>query len=246
MWQKTIHMNIKIIIGLVFLTTTYLSAQKKILITAKDSLKITADLYKVNDTAQWMVLCHQAGYSRGEYIETAKNFNALGYNCLALDQRSGKEVNGIKNETAIRAAEKKLGQTYLDAEQDIIAAVDYAYKLNKKKPIILIGSSYSASLTLKILVQNNKVKAAFAFSPGEYFGDKFNLRNTIKSLIKPAFVTSSRDEARDLMELTKDMRTVEQFIPNAQGDHGSKVLWSTSADKEEYWNAVKLFLKTIH
>src|ERR1041385_9201704 len=71
-----------------------------------DGLIITADSYLQDDSLPWILLCHQAGYSRGEYKETAAKFEAFGYNCLAIDQRSGGEVNGIKNETAARAKEQ--------------------------------------------------------------------------------------------------------------------------------------------
>src|SRR3972149_6331103 len=76
---------------------------KTITFPSTDALLITADLYFVSDTLPYMILCHQAGYSRGEYMETADKFCNLGYNCLAIDQRSGKEVNGVKNKTATLA-----------------------------------------------------------------------------------------------------------------------------------------------
>ena len=44
-----------------------------------------------------LVLFHQAGWSRGEYREIAPKLNELGYICLAIDQRSGKGVNGVAN-----------------------------------------------------------------------------------------------------------------------------------------------------
>src|SRR5687768_9393059 len=76
---------------------------------SKDGITITGDMYMINDTMPYMLLCHQAGYSRGEYKETAKRFNKLGFNCLAIDQRSGNEVNGVKNMTA--EAAKKAGKS---------------------------------------------------------------------------------------------------------------------------------------
>ena len=60
---------------------------KKITFPASDGILISADLYFVNDSLPYMILCHQAGYSRAEYAETASKFCHLGYNCLAIDQR---------------------------------------------------------------------------------------------------------------------------------------------------------------
>ena len=91
-----------------------------------DQLVITGDLYMAHEeTAPFIVLFHQAGFSRGEYSELAPKLNNLGFNCLAIDQRSGEGVNGIKNETAARAKLKDLPQTYLDAMIDLEAAVEF-------------------------------------------------------------------------------------------------------------------------
>jgi pimeloyl-ACP methyl ester carboxylesterase len=224
-----------------------IKAQETITFPSIDGIKITADEYILNDTLPYMILCHQAGYSRGEYSETALRFQKFGFNCLAIDARSGKEVNGIKNETAALAQKKKKGTGYLDAEQDIIAAIDYIYKKTKKK-VVLVGSSYSASLVLKVAVGNDKVKAVIAFSPGEYFGDKLNLKDAVKNLDKPVFVTSSRQEATELSMLMKSIKSSNktQFTPTAQGDHGSKALWKeTNPNYHEYWMALLMFMRGV-
>jgi dienelactone hydrolase len=225
----------------------YSIAQETITFPSKDGLTITADEYINEDTMAYMILCHQAGFSRGEYSETAARFQKFGYNCLAIDARSGKEANGIKNETATLAQKKKKSTDYLDAEQDILAAIDYAYKKSKKK-VILVGSSYSASLVLKIATSNDKVKAVLAFSPGEYFGDKLNLKETIKTLDKPVFATSSKQEASDLSALMKVIKSSNktQFTPSGAGDHGSKALWKeTNSNYHEYWMALLMFMRGI-
>lgn len=211
---------------------------------AADGLIVTADLYLGNDTAtQYMVLCHQARYSRGEYMETVKTFCDLGYNCLVPDARSGKEVNGVYNETASRALKKGSPCEYLDAEQDIIAAVNFAYQKSGKK-VVLVGSSYSASLALKIASTNKKVSAVMAFSPGEYFGDKLNLKKAIAGLSIPAFATSSKEEAAELTLLVSGLKVVH-FIPAGAGKHGSSALWKNNPNNQEYWEAMKAFMKKL-
>jgi len=87
--------------------------------------------------------------SRGEYSETGLRLNKFGFKLPGIDQRSGDAMNGVVNETAAEAKRMKKKQGYLDAEQDIIAAIDYLYEKYNKK-VILCGSSYSASLVLKI------------------------------------------------------------------------------------------------
>jgi len=146
-----------------------------------DGLEITADLFHVADDAPVFVLCHQARYNRTEHTETAKALMTRGYNCLATDQRSGGELHDQENETANRAKAQGLPMSYLDAEPDIIAAVNYMAEKYQQQ-VILVGSSYSAALGLKVAKENPNVKAVLSFSPGEYFGDKLALGKTISGL----------------------------------------------------------------
>lgn len=224
-----------------------LKAQKTITFLSKDGITITADLYFVNDTAPYMVLCHQAGYSRGEYKETAPKFNRYKFNCIAVDARSGDQINDVENETALAVKAKKKPSTYLDAEQDILAAIDYAYSQSNKK-VILVGSSYSASLALKIGTSNDKVKAVIAFSPGEYFGSKLNLKKTISTFDKPLFITSTQEEAPGVSELIKDIKSQkkQQFIPAGKGVHGSKALWKENPDYRIYWQELTMFMRGMN
>lgn len=222
-------------------------AQKTITFPAKDGLNVTADWYYIDPNATTIILCHQAGYSRGEYLQTSRRFNKLGYNVIAIDLRSGDRVCSINNETAKAAKAAKKSNDYLDSEQDIVAAIDYVYKqLNKN--VILLGSSYSASLALKIAKENDKVDAAVAFSPGEYFGNSLSVQKAIGGLSKPVFIASSKSEAPNVTSLINNVtsKNKSQFIPNREGAHGSKCLWSVSEGNQEYWLALMFFLQNYN
>src|SRR6185436_15003460 len=78
-------------------------AQLKLAFKAKDGLNITADWYPVSSEMPIILLCHQAKSSRGEFSETALKLNKFGFNCLAIDLRSGEESNGVLNETTKEA-----------------------------------------------------------------------------------------------------------------------------------------------
>ena len=214
------------------------------LFSAADGVPVTATIYKKSDSATWIVLCHQAGYSRGEYNEIAPKLVALGFNCIAIDARSGDQVNGVPNQTAQAAHDAKKPTEYLDAKQDIEAAVNYAYGLGKRK-VILFGSSYSASLALLLGTTSRAIEAIVAFSPGEYFGDHLNLTRSIQSLSIPTFVTSARKEAGGVTALFHGQAasSVTQFVPNKEGVHGASALWSSTPNNDEYWTALKSFLK---
>jgi alpha-beta hydrolase superfamily lysophospholipase len=164
---------------------------EKITFPSADGLLITADLYQAGDPRGVMVLCHRSHCNRAEYRETAPHFNTLGYSCLAIDQRSGMKVFGEVNETKERARALGLGTGYRDAQPDIEAAIVHAYQLNGNQPIILLGSSYSASLALILAAKMDEVAMVIAFSPGEFLKG-ITVARQIEGLKKPVFATSAK------------------------------------------------------
>ena len=213
-----------------------------------DGLLISGNLYEIDENKPVILLCHQAGYNKMEYADIAPKLNEMGYNCLAIDQRSGGDFAGKPNETFQRAKEKGLPTEYVDAQQDIEAAIDLLYKKYNKK-ILIWGSSYSSSLVLFESLKNKNVSASISFSPGDYFGDKKPSLSTVFSKIKkPYFITSSKQEAATLSALIANKQLKEnqlQFIPELDGFHGSKALWEGQKGADVYWNAIKQFLNTI-
>jgi dienelactone hydrolase len=222
-------------------------AQKTITFPSLDGLTVTADLYESKKTDPYIVLFHQARFSRGEYKETAEKLLKLGYNCLAVDLRSGGEVNFVKNKTAEAAIAKGLPVEYMDAKQDMQAAIEYAFK-QSKKPVVIFGSSYSASLSLLLAKENKHINAVIVFSPGEYFEKENMIRDTIRGLSKPIFAASSSTEFPYMKELFSkvDQNNLTLFSPSkGKGDHGSKVLWTGGADSKEYWLSLMMFFDQI-
>ncbi len=223
------------------------SAQQKVTFESKDGLIITADLYISSTQNPYIILLHQAGYSRGEYNEIAPKLVNLGYNCLAIDQRSGNEVNFVKNETAARAKAKNLPANYLDALPDIQAAIVFV-KQKTNKPIVLWGSSYSASLSLMVAPEELKVGALVVFSPGEYFEPKDFIKSKITKISVPVLALSSKSEnpeiAAMLSVVPKSLVTI--FNPSTdEGKHGSKALWVSNPSNKEYWMAVTMFFSKL-
>lgn len=220
--------------------------QKPELFPSLDGLMIHATLYEASGKSNGIILlCHQARYSKGEYIETAQKLNKLGYTCLAIDQRSGNEINGIVNETAKQATEQGLPTTYTDAEQDIKAALYFLYEKYQRK-IILLGSSYSAALALKIGgEEKDKLERIIAFSPGEYFETKGIVNGWNKKIDLPVLITCAKNEIAYTTPLMDgvDNKKLVYFKPKKDGIHGSSALWSSTPNNSEYWNALNDFLK---
>ena len=226
---------------------------KEIEFPAEDGLTITAEMYGPHGiSAPWVVVAHQARWSRGEYRESAPRFNALGFNVLALDQRSGEAVNDVVNKTAERAKEKGLPMGYLDAEGDILAGLRWVRELGAEK-VVLVGSSYSASLALKIAGEHPElVDAVVSFSPGEYFGkDQPKLIETASAKITcPTFLTSSKEEVprwKPFFEAIPGQDGVLKwgYEPEGEGHHGSRALWSEREGYRAVWTALTGFLVAL-
>ncbi len=237
---------ILVILGVFFLLSTSKS-QETVTFDAADGLKITANLYEIDSTLPYLILFHQAGSSKGEYRETAIKMIKLGYNILAVDLRSGDEINFVTNETAALAKKTGKNNSMLDAKQDIIAAIDWAYYKSNKE-VVILGSSYSASLCLLVGKINPKVKAIVAFSPGEYFKPQIDIKKTLKGLKKPIFIACSQREISYVMEMTAfvDTKYKTIFSPKTGiGEHGSKSLWKSCKTNKEYWLALMMFFNNI-
>ncbi|RKE03192.1 alpha/beta hydrolase [Marinifilum flexuosum] len=213
-----------------------------------DSLMITAHLYQIDKTSPFILLCHQARFNKFEYSGIAEKLNEMGFNCMAIDQRSGGPIGKTQNETYLRALAKDLGIDYVDAEPDIRAAIKYVSQ-NYSDKVILWGSSYSSTLALYLGVELDEVSAVISFSPGNYMADhKGSLIDKLEGFEKPMFITSSNYEAKYIKELLEKHKMVEKqvhFIPEGPGHHGSRALWINQQGGEEYWTAITAFLSDI-
>ena len=235
------------------LLTLSVAAQDKINFNASDGLSITADLYLVNPVdAPFIILFHQAGWSRGEYLEIAPKLNLLGYNCLAIDQRSGGQINEVTNETHKLAKDKNLGTNYVDALVDINSTIDYVNKTyTSTEKLIIWGSSYSSALSLKIAGDRNDIDAVLAFAPGEYFESlgksSTYISESAKNIKVPVFITSAKAEKVNWWSIYKNISIENKwyFLPKTKGQHGSRALWEKFSEHKNYWNAVQNFLEDI-
>ena len=217
-----------------------------------DGLQITADTYieHADKKAPFIVLFHQAHWSRGEYLEIAPKLNQLGFNCMAVDLRSGKEINGVSNETMLRAKAIGKGTTYVDALPDLEAALKYARNHYAQGKVIAWGSSYSAALVIKIAGDKpDLVDGVLSFAPGEYF-KRFGkpgtwVQDSAKKLNIPVFITSARNEKNAWSDIFDAIpsKSKASYLPDTKGNHGSRALWNRFEDSDGYWKAVTGFLE---
>ena len=247
---EKISVKILLFVLIALLVSNRLQAGEKKTVTFKadDGLVITADLYAPHpNEAAFIILFHQARSSRGEYIEIAPELNKLGFNCLAVDQRSGGKMNKIVNLTNRQAIKLGKPTDYLDALPDMQAAIRYIKSHYKKAKLIIWGSSYSASLVIKLAGDNAElVDGVLAFSPGEYFiKKKISIKDSAANVKCPVFITSALREANMWEAIFRAIpsKSKYSFLPKTRGNHGSGALWKRFADSGDYWQAVTDFLQ---
>jgi dienelactone hydrolase len=224
-------------------------AAEPVTLTAADGVKVFATYYGAGDKSKPIVLLfHMAGANSAEYATIAPKLNALGFNALAVDQRSGGTAFGRANKTV-----EALGHStaYRAALPDLQAALDWA-RANHAAKIIVAGSSYSASLVFLLAADNpGKIAGLMAFSPGEYIGRANIVRAAAAKLEDVAvFVTSASDRgeiaaARAIVDAVP-VKTKTQFVPK-HAPHGASALRADAnpAGYKEAWAAVERFLNGL-
>ncbi len=246
--------RILFVVILLLISLLNVLAREQIKFNAKDGVVITADLYLSHPkTAPFIVLFHQAGWSRGEYLEIAPKLNQLGFNCMAVDQRSGSTVNNVKNETRLSAQAKMKGTSFLDALEDMRTAIKFAKKAYAEQKMLIWGSSYSASLVFVLASEDTTsvIDGVLAFSPGEYFskfgkGDDFISKAAANIDVK-VFVTAAKNEKEGCQPIFDAITTENKtyYVPTTSGNHGSRALWEKFPDHKQYWEAIRVFLSTF-
>lgn len=219
--------------------------QDTVLFNSADGLPMRGVLYLADSAAPMIVLCHQARFNNYEYAETAPKLVQMGFSCLAIDQRSGGSMGEHTNATNEAALAQAAETGYMHSLPDIQAAVNYAAGISGK-PVILWGSSYSATLVMKVAMENANVRAVVGFSPILKFDTGISAADIFIAYSgKPIFITSTEKEgapiAKALGHLGDDI--LYQYYPETKGTHGSKALWSSDPASGAYWNEVTAWLQ---
>lgn len=223
-----------------------------ITLRAKDGVPVTIDVYAPHpDKATFVVLCHRANWSRGEYSELAPWLNSLGINCIAVDQRSGGKINGVDNKTLLEALKRSKDTGYPSAEADIVAALEYANK-RAKGTVVLWGSSYSSALAIVIAAKRpDLVDAIVSVSPGEYFAEYGLSRDWVKEhaarLSVPALVMAPAEERTQALSIYDAIPEGNKrvFVPKTGGRHGSEALWQKTPGHGDFRAAAGEFLESL-
>jgi len=224
---------------------------RKVTFATADHRTVFGELYETGKNLPIILLCHQSGFNKYEYAGIAPILNELRFNCLAVDLTTGGTFQEKPNET-IQNATTPIDRNSMApvdaAEKEIAAAIKYLSEKYKKK-VVVWGSSNSATLCLLAAAKNEQISAIIAFSAFDHFREnRTSLSEIIPTLDQPIFMTSAKGEAVIISKILKDIslkKNQVHFIPEGNGDHGSKVIWNGRPDAKEYWNALKFFLNKV-
>jgi dienelactone hydrolase len=212
---------------------------------SKDGLPMDGDLYGASDKKRpFILLCHQAGSSRGEYRAIAPRLVKAGFACLAIDQRSGEAMNHVANMTAEAAKKEKKPTGYGDARQDIEAAIEWIRAQGFTGKLTLWGSSYSASLVLMIGAANKDVSAVLAFSPGDYLKPRGTVAKAAAGLSCPLLIVAPERERAQATALGDAVASKHKTLYiNPVLIHGSRTLYKLKPHQTKpVWKVVFEFL----
>jgi len=224
-----------------------LRAQTTVTFPASDSLPVTADLYKGKAGEPWLLLFHDEQGSRGEYRSLAPRLVKMGYHCLAVDLRTGRESNYVSNLTTRRADTLRPHPRPLDCLRDMEGAIRYAYE-NSHQPVVLLGSSFSASLALLQATRDTLVRAVIAFSPGEFFRPFVTVRDSLQAVRVPVLIAGTKQEYPYLQELSSliPASLLTLYTPvRYDGLHGVAALLPDDPASGDYWLSLLMFFRKI-
>ena len=241
-------MTVKIsaIAGVIALTAATLPGlAAPVTLKAADGVVISGDYEGKGDPSRPIALLfHMASSNKAEYEPIARRLAGLGFDTLAIDQRSGGQRFGRANETV-----RRLGRStgFTEALPDLEAALAFARSEGRTGKVVVVGSSYSASLVFVLAARHPQaVSAVVSYSPGEYFGGAPGVRDAAAKVTVPVFVSSASDpgeigEAKAIVAVVKSPK--RQFAPKA-GTHGAGTLRDdvNPAGAAENWTALEAFL----
>lgn len=234
-----------------------------------DTVVMTADVFRRADREKddpVLVCLHQAGGSRGEYRLVVNQLLERGFDVFAPDLRCGGagdhrdlttgKRKGVPNGTWASAKELTGREaTFLDAYPDVDAAVAWARELFPTANLGLVGSSYSSTLALVFAAEHpGRVDAVFAFSPGDYIEEWSPVKERVRALSIPAYITCGSSEAemkhaRPIADaVTKSARLITFWPADEElaGGHGSWGLTvEDSAAAARQWTMFTQALETL-
>ena len=225
---------------------------KEVTFKTEDNVQIYADIYESpqGKEAPLILLFHQGmGDARGEYGSyIVPRLVEKGFNVIAVDQRTGGDWFKGTNRTVAGLRGKEYH--FCDAYPDVKAALEYAKKSGFKGKRFAWGSSYSATLVLRLAGEYPKdLTGVLAFSPAG--GEPMRgcqPADYVAAVKLPVLVLRPASEM--MTEISKQQFEIfkkykfETYVA-ANGVHGSSMLnpERVTGGVEDHWKRVFDFLE---
>jgi alpha-beta hydrolase superfamily lysophospholipase len=224
---------------------------REVTLTTEDGIKIWGDIYLTpkGKKVPLIMLFHQGGGdARGEYAPIVPRLLRQGFNVIAIDLRKG----GNRFESANRTVENLKGQefSYCDAYKDLEATLRYVKKEKFTGKRLAWGSSYSASLAIRLGSEYpDDLAGVLAFSPaGSGPMEACKPDPYVPELKLPLLVlrpASEMETESAKQQFSLFQKYGQQTYIAKNGVHGSSMLSSArvNADVEGNWERVLGFIK---
>jgi pimeloyl-ACP methyl ester carboxylesterase len=230
-----------------------LASERHVVFDGSAGARLHADIHvgAGGTKAPMIVLLHQGGGdARGEYGPIIPRLIAGGFNVMAVDLRGGGERFGSRNRTLDEWKGPKV--SYCDEYADVVAAVRYLQDTGFSGPRVIWGSSYTATLGIRLAAEQPSVVAGvLAFSPaGSGPMEPCKPSLYIPRLQRPLLVLRPAAES-EAPHVRQELALVERHggaIHVARpGAHGSSMLVAdrVAGSVEREWDVVSRFLARV-
>ena len=219
--------------------------------TTADSIVVYGDLFEIDKLNTTILLFHQAGANaKSEYGSIIPRLIELGYNIMAIDQRSGGQRFGGYNRTVAKLPTSRFD--YCEVYPDFVGSLNYLAAHNYSGKKIIWGSSYSAALVIKLAHEHpEKIAAVLAFSPasGEPMSD-CKPEQYFSDLPMPVLILRPQREAEiESVKYQLELASTQghqTYVANP-GTHGSSMLVKerVGVDVSATWEVVIKFLEGV-
>ena len=230
-------------------------AYEEIYFYTPDSIKIFGELYEKDKKEDVLLLFHQGGSNaRGEYRTIIPKLLENDLNILAIDQRVGGQIYGSYNRTIANIPSNSFDNNYgyCDAYNNLEGALDFLIQNGFTGGKILWGSSYSATLSIKLACERgNEILGVLAFSPASGNAmEGCNPEEFIEKVKVPLIILKPPNEMkseRSIAQFELAKKYNHQTYAAENGIHGSSMLVESRVGKDvsKNWEVVEKFIRQI-
>lgn len=219
---------------------------EKIFLNTKDSTKISANLYRVDNPVGWFILVHMMPVTKESWKDFSEYLSNLNYGSMAIDLRGHGESSSGPN-GYLEFEDEEHQKSILDLD----SAIKYIINEERTTPdrVVIVGASIGANLALKYISENKEFKKVVLLSPGiNYRGIKAEQLAKLLDDSQKVLLVGAKDDEKSGGNIVGQIQKIESVIPVGvkrevkiydEGGHGTDILNGHSELKELIANFIK-------